>query len=254
MLAMLEFWRAFFGITDGDGAEATRAKVAGRLLPMDESFREVLPLLFDVFGVPDPTNPAPAIDPEQRQKRLHGLVKRVLQDPGYSAERVLLLEDLHWFDGASDAFLETAVESVPATRGSVARKLPSGIDPCQPRLWPSFSSRGLQAAAKFVQTSPSLQTPATSPVSPLKWTQDESTFPHAMSPTATSKRSIFIAIETERYTSARDPRVHRGTSGKRPPWDWALNDRHPFGSAGKARLARRLPLVDEDKRGLDSNG
>jgi hypothetical protein len=40
--------------------------------------------------------------------------------------------------------------------------------PCQPRLWPSFSSRGLQAVAKFVQASPSPQTPATSPVSPLK--------------------------------------------------------------------------------------
>src|SRR6266536_3319924 len=56
----------------------------------------------------------------------------------------------------------------------------------QPRLSPSFSSRGLHALAKFVQASPSLQTPATSPVSPLKWAQDESTFPHAMNPTATS--------------------------------------------------------------------
>ena len=127
MLPMLELWRAFFGIADGDGAEATRAKIAGRLLLMDESFREVLPLLFDVFGVPDPANPAPAIDPEQRQKRLHGVVKRVLHDPAYSGERVLLLEDLHWFDGASDAFLETAVESVPATRDLVAGQLPSGV-------------------------------------------------------------------------------------------------------------------------------
>jgi class 3 adenylate cyclase/tetratricopeptide (TPR) repeat protein len=116
MLPMLELWRAFFGIMDGEGAEATRAKIAGRLLLMDESFREVLPLLFDLFGVPDPANPAPAIDPEQRQKRLHGVVKRVLHDPAYGGERVLLLEDLHWFDGASDAFLETSVESVPATR------------------------------------------------------------------------------------------------------------------------------------------
>jgi class 3 adenylate cyclase/tetratricopeptide (TPR) repeat protein len=116
MLPILELWRAFFGIADGDDPEVTRAKVAGRLLLMDESFREALPLLFDVFGVPDPANPAPPIDPEQRQKRLHGVVKRVLRDPAYNGERVVLVEDLHWFDGASDAFLETAVESVPATR------------------------------------------------------------------------------------------------------------------------------------------
>ena len=116
MLPMLEMWRAFYEIADGDGPETTRAKIAGRLLLMDESFREVLPFVFDLFGVPDPANPSPAIDPEQRQKRIHGVLKRILHDPAYGGLRVILLEDLHWFDGASDAYLETTVESVPATR------------------------------------------------------------------------------------------------------------------------------------------
>src|SRR5262249_12439379 len=72
--------------------------------------------------------------------------------------------------------------------------------------WPSppFSSAGLQALAKFVQASPSLQTPAMSPVSPLKWTQEESTFPHAMSPRPKSQNaSIFMDIETEQHVSVR---------------------------------------------------
>ena len=117
MLPMLELWRAFYGISDDDTPEATRAKIAGRLLLMDDGFREALPVLFDVLGVPDPANPSPALDPEQRQKRIHGVVKRILHDPTYGGgTRVILLEDLHWFDGASDAFLETFVESVPATR------------------------------------------------------------------------------------------------------------------------------------------
>ena len=116
MLPMLEMWRAFYESGDGDGPETTRARIAGRLLLMDESFREVLPFVFDLFGVPDPANPSPAIDPEQRQKRIHGVLKRILHDPAYGGLRVILLEDLHWFDGASDAYLETTVESVPATR------------------------------------------------------------------------------------------------------------------------------------------
>ena len=117
MLPMLELWRAFYGITDDDNPEAARAKIAGRLLLMDDGFRDVLPLLFDVFGVPDPANPSPAMAPEQRQKRINGVVKRILHDPNYTGgTRVILMEDLHWFDGASDAFLETFVESVPATR------------------------------------------------------------------------------------------------------------------------------------------
>ncbi len=119
MLPMLELWRAFYAIDDDDSADETRAKIAGRLLMMDEGFREVLPIVFDVFGVPDPDHPAPAIEPEQRQKRLHGVIKRILHDPNYGDTRIFLLEDLHWFDGASDSFLETIIESAPATRDLV---------------------------------------------------------------------------------------------------------------------------------------
>jgi adenylate cyclase len=117
MLPMLELWRAFYGIAEGDSPEATRAKIAGRLLLMDEGYREALPFVFDLFGVPDPANPSRPIDPEQRQKRLHAVARRVLADPAYGGgTHVTLFEDLHWFDGASDAFLETMVESFPATR------------------------------------------------------------------------------------------------------------------------------------------
>lgn len=118
MLPMLELWRDYFGIEDIDAPEATREKIAGRLLAMSDSHRGDLPVLFDLFGVSDPANPAPPLDPEQRQKRLHAAVKRVMHDRGYSrpdARRVVLLEDLHWFDGASDSFLDTIVDSMPAT-------------------------------------------------------------------------------------------------------------------------------------------
>src|SRR5215510_5895131 len=47
MLPMLEMWRAFFEIGDGDDPETTRAKIADRLLRLDESFREMLPFVFD---------------------------------------------------------------------------------------------------------------------------------------------------------------------------------------------------------------
>jgi predicted ATPase/class 3 adenylate cyclase len=116
MLPMLEMWRAFYGITEADGPETVRAKIAGRLLIMDESYRESLPLLFDLFGVADPARPSPPLDPEQRQRRLHAVARRAAHDPADQTTRVTLLEDLHWFDGASDAFLETMVESYPATR------------------------------------------------------------------------------------------------------------------------------------------
>ena len=118
MLPMLELWRGYYGIVDGDGPEATREKIVGRLDALGTTYQDDLQVIFDLFGVPDTDNPGPPLDAEQRQKRLHAVVKRVMNDPAYSrpdARRVILLEDLHWFDGASDSFLDTMVDSMPGT-------------------------------------------------------------------------------------------------------------------------------------------
>src|SRR5262249_55784118 len=111
-----DYLRTVFGITDQDGPEAARRKIAGLLLLLDESFREALPMLFDVFGIADPELPAPRIDPEARQRQLFTVIKRITQANGRGAAAVTLFEDLHWFDGASDAFLEQLVDALPGTK------------------------------------------------------------------------------------------------------------------------------------------
>jgi hypothetical protein len=67
----------FSASCDQDGDEAAREKIAGRMLLLDESLREVLPLVFDLLGVSDPERPAPLMDPESRQRQLVAIVKRV---------------------------------------------------------------------------------------------------------------------------------------------------------------------------------
>jgi predicted ATPase len=54
LLPMLELFRNFFAITDQDSAQAAREKIVGRLVPLDESLREVLPLCsaFPIRSVP----------------------------------------------------------------------------------------------------------------------------------------------------------------------------------------------------------
>jgi hypothetical protein len=107
-LPVLRLFRAFFGITDQDSDATARERIAGRLLLLDERLRESLPLNFDFLGVPDPDNPLPRMDPEVRQRQLFDIVRRVMQARGQRETQVTLLEDLHWFDGGSAAFLEPA--------------------------------------------------------------------------------------------------------------------------------------------------
>ena len=59
------------------------------------------------------------MDPASRQRQLHDRVKRVTQMCGRRQPAVTFLEDLHWFDGGSEAFLEPIVEALPGTQGLV---------------------------------------------------------------------------------------------------------------------------------------
>src|SRR5436309_5369047 len=68
LLPVLELQRDYYGITAADSAAIAREKIAGRLLLLDRAFDDVLPVVFDFLGVGDPEPPAPAIEPEARQR------------------------------------------------------------------------------------------------------------------------------------------------------------------------------------------
>ena len=58
--AALEHLRSFFSVSVEDDPRVVRERVAGRLLLLDPSFADELPLIFDFLGVPDPDRPVPA--------------------------------------------------------------------------------------------------------------------------------------------------------------------------------------------------
>ena len=116
LLPVLEIFRTYFGIEERDEPRTAREKIAGRLLLIDEQFREVLPLVFDFLGVPDPERPAPRMDPEARQRRLVAVVRRLVERDNPNGF-VILIEDLHWADAASDAFFGEWVDAIAGGPG-----------------------------------------------------------------------------------------------------------------------------------------
>jgi adenylate cyclase len=66
--------------------------------------------------VADPDRPAPAIDAEARQRRIFGALDRLRRARSARGVTVFLLEDLHWLDPGSAAFLENLVQAVPGVR------------------------------------------------------------------------------------------------------------------------------------------
>jgi class 3 adenylate cyclase/tetratricopeptide (TPR) repeat protein len=117
LLPVLELYRSFFGIGERDADRLAREKIAGRLLLLDEALRDELPVVFDMLGVADPAHPLPMVDPEAHQQRLFRAIQRIVR-----ADRtpsVLLFEDLHWIDAASDAVLAQIIEAAAHGPGLV---------------------------------------------------------------------------------------------------------------------------------------
>ena len=116
-LPMLQAFRQYFGITEGDTDLSAREKIAGRLLLIDESFRDVLPVLFEFFGVPDPDRPVPPMDSDARQRQIFAVLRRIVQTGTTANVAISLIEDLHWIDGGSHALLEQWVDAIGGTKG-----------------------------------------------------------------------------------------------------------------------------------------
>jgi class 3 adenylate cyclase/tetratricopeptide (TPR) repeat protein len=117
LLPVLELYRNFFGIGERDSDRLAREKIAGRLLLLDEMLRDELPVVFDMLGVADPAHPLPTVDPEAHQRRVFRAIQRIVR-----ADRtpsVLLFEDLHWIDAASDAVLAQIIEAAASVPGLV---------------------------------------------------------------------------------------------------------------------------------------
>ncbi len=112
---VLEMLRALYGIGDQDDPAAAREKLAGTVRELDASLEDVLPLLWDFLGVADPERPPPAIDPEARQRQIFAALNRLRRARSAQGPLVMLVEDLHWFDPGSEAFLENLVNGVPGT-------------------------------------------------------------------------------------------------------------------------------------------
>src|SRR5262249_16865547 len=107
LLPILEFHRSGFGITEHDTARAARDKIAGRMLLLDETLAEGLPLVFDFLGVPDPERPSPPLGPEARQRQLFDVIRRLARTRSAREPAVYLFEGLPWVDWRSDEFIAT---------------------------------------------------------------------------------------------------------------------------------------------------
>jgi class 3 adenylate cyclase/tetratricopeptide (TPR) repeat protein len=112
---VLELLRDFFGIRPKDSAEASRQRVCDKLAEMSVPEPSAL-LLPEFMGLADPDRPVPKLDPDVLRARLLNLVQMLFRTEPADGAAVILIEDLHWIDEASEEFVKALAESMIGTR------------------------------------------------------------------------------------------------------------------------------------------
>ena len=117
---VLEFFRlSLFRLLPSNSPATARQRIASRLSGMGPDLEADLPRLFEFLGVADEDAPKPApparLTPATPREWLIDLVRQMVRWFGRNPW-VLVIEDLHWLDEASEAFVGALVEAIAGTR------------------------------------------------------------------------------------------------------------------------------------------
>jgi class 3 adenylate cyclase/tetratricopeptide (TPR) repeat protein len=115
-LPVIDLLKRHFKLQDRDDLREIREKVTGKLLTLDRALEPTLPALLALLDVPVDDASWPTLDPAQRRQQTLDAVRRLLLREARQQPLLLIVEDLHWIDGETQALLDSLVESLGSAR------------------------------------------------------------------------------------------------------------------------------------------
>jgi class 3 adenylate cyclase/predicted ATPase len=111
-LPLVELLHDYFAIEPEDEPWQRREKVTGKITMLDRSLEETLPHLFGLLGIVEGTDPLAGMDEQIRRRRTQEAVKRILLRESLDRPLILIFEDLHLIDDATQGFLNLLAEGI----------------------------------------------------------------------------------------------------------------------------------------------
>jgi class 3 adenylate cyclase/tetratricopeptide (TPR) repeat protein len=111
---VLELLRDFFGLRVKEAVEVSRGRLLERLAALSLSEQTTFVLL-EFLGMADPLRAAIKLDPKTRKTLLLDFVRTLPRSGPPGTTAVVIIEDLHWIDAASEEFVEALADAVVGT-------------------------------------------------------------------------------------------------------------------------------------------
>ncbi|MBI3796153.1 MAG: AAA family ATPase [Deltaproteobacteria bacterium] len=115
-LPLIELLKSYFQIHPQDEDRQRKEKIAGKVLILDRRLEDILPYLFALLGIEDPTSSLAQMDPHIRRRRTFEAIRKLFLRESLNQPLLLIFEDLHWIDSETQGFLDALSESVVSAR------------------------------------------------------------------------------------------------------------------------------------------
>lgn len=113
---LIDMLKRNFRIEEGDLEETVIAKIEAGVRRLGVELRPIVPYLRYLLAV-DPGDAAvQTMAPQLRRAELFEALRRLLLRAAEVRPQVLVFEDLHWMDQATEAFLTSVADSIPTSR------------------------------------------------------------------------------------------------------------------------------------------
>ena len=109
---VIELLNSYFEISPEDDPSRRKQKITDKLLRLDRALEETLPYVFTLLCQVGLDDPIAQMDPQLRRKRTLDAAKRILVRESVRQPLIIMLEDLHWIDGESEAVLNLLADSI----------------------------------------------------------------------------------------------------------------------------------------------
>jgi class 3 adenylate cyclase/tetratricopeptide (TPR) repeat protein/ABC-type cobalamin/Fe3+-siderophores transport system ATPase subunit len=109
---LIRLLKTYFKIEVSDDVGEMRKKVVDRLLALDQALAPDLPALLALLDVPVEDSSWQSLDSSQRRQRTLDALKRLILRESHRQPVILAIEDLHWIDSETQAFLQTLIDSL----------------------------------------------------------------------------------------------------------------------------------------------
>src|SRR5262245_16661211 len=128
-LPVRDLVRQICGLVEGDGLAGHTAAVRLRLHESGMTAEDDVALLLQLLDLPVAPECPARLSPEARQVRTFALLRHLILDAAQRQPLVLMVENLHWIDPISDAWLASLVERLPGVAVLLLESYRPGYQP-----------------------------------------------------------------------------------------------------------------------------